>query len=60
MSYVQPTYPNAQAKPVRTTAEIQEAKLLEKLQSHSSSHRTSGTREAPKPPLPKAIDGIPS
>lgn len=53
MSYAQPIIPTDQAKPIRTTAEMQEAKLLENLQSHSSSHRTAGTREPPKPPLSK-------
>ena len=48
MSHAQTTIPNIRAVPVRPSAEIQEAKRLEKLQSHSSSHRTSGTHRPPQ------------
>ncbi len=50
MSHAQATIPNIRAVPVRPSAEVQEAKRLEKLQSHSASHRTAGTHEAPKQP----------
>ncbi len=48
MSHAQPA--NHQLAPNRISAELQEAKRLEKLQSHSSSHRTAGTHEAPRQP----------
>ncbi len=50
MSHAQPTMPNARPASTKSDAENQEAKRLEKLQAHSSSHRTAGTHEAPRQP----------
>ncbi len=50
MSHAQPTNPNNKPAPNNPSAEAQEAKRLEKLQAHSSSHRTAGTHEAPRQP----------
>ena len=50
MSHAQPTTPKFQPAFLQTPDQIQAAKRLEKLQSHSASHRTAGTHEAPKQP----------
>lgn len=58
MSHPQPTMPTFEPAPTMTEAEIQEAKRLEKLQSHSSSHHTAGTHEPPPAVASGPSDGI--
>ena len=42
------THNNRRAPPAHSDA-VQEAKRLEKMQSHSSSHRTGGSSDRPAP-----------
>ncbi len=58
MSHPQPTIPTFQPAPTMTEAETQEAKRLEKLQAHGSSHHTAGTHELSAPVAPTSGDGI--
>jgi len=56
MSHAQPTMPSFEPTPTMTEAETQEAKHIEKLQAHGSSHHTAGTDEMPAPTVAAPSD----